>query len=140
MGEGTEQKRPVMVWFISGYYFLTTAWALLNIGLIFSGAVKLPEASRALFEQVTALEWFLTAAGSIAGVAGSVSLFRMRKAAFPLFLAFFLLGVALVVLPWFTKDGYSVALPVLVGTAIAKIILLWVCVYIKDLVTEGVLK
>ncbi|HCC47748.1 MAG TPA: hypothetical protein DEQ38_06480 [Elusimicrobia bacterium] len=135
-----EAKRPLMVWVISLFYFLTIGRSLLALYFIYSGAASVSPEHQALLARVTPFEWVLTVLTSIAGMAGSVLLFMRKKAAFPLFLAFFIVGVGMAIWPWFTQAGFAgITWQILLPTVIAKAILAWVCIYIRDLVLSGVL-
>ncbi|HBE88928.1 MAG TPA: hypothetical protein DDW67_07295 [Elusimicrobia bacterium] len=133
-------KRPLLVWVISIFYFATITRALLALYFIYSGAAQISPENQALLARVTPFEWGLTVVSSIAGLAGAVLLFRMKKAAFPLFLAFLIVGVGMAVWPWFTQTGFAgVSWQVLLSTFISKGILAAVCMYIWDLAQDGVL-
>jgi hypothetical protein len=137
---GAKARRPLLVWVISIFYFATIARALLALYFIYSGAVQVSPEQRELLTRVTTLEWAITLIGSAAGLAGAVMLFRLKKAAFPLFLAFLVVGVGLAVWPWFTGAGFEgVSWQVLLSTFISKGILAGACMYIWDLAQDGVL-
>src|SRR3989338_1768522 len=84
--QAVPNKRPKWVWAISIFYFFSAVYTLLSLYLIHSGAVAVPEATRKYLENLTALDYAFSIPIGLANLAGAVSLFFLRKVAYPLFL------------------------------------------------------
>ena len=139
------RKRPKAVWLITGYYLFFAAYALLMfIYLIPAGKVPLSEAQKIYFDNLTSVDYFLIITTLIIYISGSISLFLLRKVAYPLFLgalALKFLGTALLVSK---KDYLNSWLAAVGASGYVNALIIWgiliaVCIYTKRLINRGVL-
>jgi hypothetical protein len=136
-----QHKRPKWAWAISIFYFLSAAYTLLSFYLINSGAVAAPEATKSYLDSLTATDYAFTILIGLANFIGAISLFLLRKMAYPLFLASFAASVPMSVWHIVSKNMLSAfvsggAIGMLIGWGI----LLAVCLYLKKLTKLGVLR
>ncbi|MFH1766685.1 MAG: hypothetical protein ABH826_01170 [Patescibacteria group bacterium] len=129
------EKRPPWVWMISGFYFFSAMWS----SWVLSGRISITDAQRAYCESLTVFDYVLTLTIDILNFAGAISLFRLKKVAFPLFLIAFFLSM---LFRQIISKGWGAAFGVTgsIGTIICYGILLLACVYTKKLIKDGVLQ
>ena len=136
-----QHKRPKWVWAISIFYFFSAAYTLLSFYLINSGAVAVPEATKAYLDSLTAMDYAFTILIGLANLIGAISLFLLRKIAYPLFLASLVANVIMSVWHIMSKNMLSASVS---GGAIGMFIgwgmLLAVCLYAKKLTKTGLLR
>lgn len=137
----TQHRRPTWVWVISVFYFLSAAYTLLSFYLINSGAIAVPAATKAYLDGLTATDYAFTILIGLANLIGAISLFLLRKIAYPLFLASLVANVLMSVWHIVSKNMLSAFVS---GGAIGMLIgwgmLLAVCLYAKKLTKSGVLR
>jgi hypothetical protein len=134
-------ERPILVWLISAFFFLSAIWTLLSFYLILSGAIPLEPAQKAYFDRLTPLDYALTVATGLLNLAGAVMLFLLRKIALYLFLS--AIGLTAVSTLWqAAAKGWVEALggAGLVGALIGYVLLVVVCIYAWRLSKKGVLQ
>jgi hypothetical protein len=88
------RARPVWVWIICIFYFLTAGLSLLVLALVFSGASMSAEQTT-YFASMTLVEKAFSASVAVASLAGAVSLFLRRRIAVIFFASALALSVAL---------------------------------------------
>ena len=133
-------ERPVLVWLISAFFFLSAIWTFLSFYLILSGAIPLEPAQKAYFDRLTPIDYVLTIGIGLLNLAGAITLFLLRKIARYLFLSS--LGLSLVVMLWhLTTKGWAEAAggATSVGALIGYVLLVAVCMYAWRLSKKGVL-
>jgi hypothetical protein len=139
-GDIPKNKRPEWVWAFSIFFFLSASWTILSFYLINAGAVHLSLAELAYLSTLTDVDYGLTTLIVLANLFGAIALFRLRKAAFYLFLTAF--GVNLLYVAWhkITK-GWVAAYggADLSGFVIGWTLLIAVCIYSRKLMQRGVL-
>lgn len=134
-------KRPKWVWAISIFYFLSAAYTLLSFYLIHSGAVPVPEATQKYLTSLTALDYVFSVLIGLAILAGAVSLFFLRRIAYPLFLGSLITNILVSVWHALTKNLLAAfASGGAIGMVIGWGILLAVCLYTRRLSKSGVLR
>lgn len=134
------RKRPIWVWVISIFYFVSALWTLFSFYMIYSGALPLPPEQARYFASLTALDYFFTVATACLSIAAVIALFLLRKAAFYLFLAGLGLDIVLSVEQLIANDlPAALGLAGLVGAAFGWVILGAICYYTWRLKKRGVL-
>lgn len=136
-----QRERPVWVWLISIYFFLSAIWSLLSLYLILSGTIPLEPAQKAYFDRQTPVDYALIILAGLLNLAGAVTLFLLRKIARYLFLsALGLLAVSTLwhaaAKGWIEASGVAGFVGVLIGYALLVI----VCIYAWRLSKKGVLQ
>ncbi len=134
------RKRPKKVWLVSGFYLFSAGYTLLSFFLINRGKVPLSEAEKAYFASLTALDYLFTITIGVINMSGAISLFLLRKVAYPLFVGAFALGLVFSGWHALTK-GLLAAVGGArgVGALIGWGILVAVCIYTKRLINRGLL-
>ncbi len=79
------RKRPVWVWVISIFYFVSFVYTLLSFYLVFSRLIPVTPEVKAYFESLTMFDWALTVIQGVVTISAAVALFFMRKMAYHLF-------------------------------------------------------
>lgn len=136
-----QSKRPKWVWVISIFYFLSAVYTLLSFYLINSGAVAVPEATKAYLDSLTAMDYTFSILIGLANLSGAVALFLMRKAAYLLFLVS--LGANVLMSVWHAISRNMLEAFVsggAVGMVIGWGMQLAVCLYAKRLAKKGLLR
>lgn len=134
-------KRPKWVWAISFFYFISAIYTLLSLYLIHTGAIPIPEATKAYLDSLTTIDHIITIVIWVVILVGAISLFFLRKMAYPLFLISFVVNILMSLWHMLSKNMLSALVS---GGAIGMIIgwgmLLAVCLYAKKLAKLGVLR
>ena len=78
-------KRPKLVWAITIFYVISVPFTLLSVLSVSTGQVPLSPAMQAYFDSLSAFDYSLTTLTGVLNVAGTISLFRLRKSAVWLF-------------------------------------------------------
>ena len=133
------KKRPVWVWIISVFTFLTagiTLLAILAAAMLPINEVETDVAPATLFDYVAALVF------SLAAVVAAIYLLRLRKAAFYWFTVPFVASVLLSFWDAMTKGvAESMIGQDVVGYAVfGAVIGLAICVYCWSLIKKGILQ
>lgn len=89
------KKRPLGVWLISAFYFMTSTWGLLSLYIV---KEFLNEPGKSPFERLTVLDYVLSFGIAGFGIAGAISLFGLKKSAIKLFTLSFALNVVATIL------------------------------------------
>lgn len=133
-------KRPKLVWAASLFYLLSVGYTALSFLLIYSGSIPVTPEQVAYFRNLSAFDYVITALTGLLNVAGAIAIFRLRKIAFHLFTAAFVL-VILQTLVYAITTNFVAAVggPGAVGVLIGYGILLAVCIYAWKLKARGVL-
>jgi len=134
------RKRPKKVWLISVFYLFSAGFILLSFYLINSGKVPLSEAQQTYFASLNPLDYFFSITLGVINMSGAISLFLLRKVAYPLFVC--ALALRFVLSGWFALNKGWLA--VLGGTGGVSPLIGWgisiaVCIYTKRLINRGVL-
>jgi hypothetical protein len=137
----TSRKRPVWVWVISIFFFISAGWTLLSFYLIWSGVIPLAPAQKAYFDQLTLFDYGQSIVVGLLNMTGAVALFLLRRIALAFFLSGLGLGIISVVWHAATK-GWIAAIggPGLVGVLLGYVIVIAVCAYVWRLSKTGVLR
>ncbi len=137
-----KHRRPIWVWLISVFYFGFGASGIMAVGmalvLFFRGSVP-PEQLPVLNTMLQSSLWGLLPAVS---VAGALSLFFMKKIAFPIFTGLLAIRTALPAIFAAHPDyGFSKSTAEMIaGYALGYGILLGVCIYAYHLRKTGQLR
>lgn len=133
--------RPLLVWLISIYFFLSATWTMFSLVLIKSGAVPLSPAQKTYLESLNGADYLLTIIGALLSVSAAVSLFLMRKAAYYLFCASLAFNMAFTIWHIISRHWLSViGIGGLAGAAVGWLILFAICLYTARLIAQGTLK
>jgi len=133
--------RPLLVWLISIYFFLSASWTITSFFLIRIGAVPLNPAQKTYFESLNAADYLLTIIGALLSISAAVSLFLMRKAAYYLFCASLAFNMAFTIWHIISRHWLSViGIGGLAGAAVGWLILFAICLYTARLTVQGTLK
>lgn len=138
--QGEARKRPVWVWIISIFFFLSAGWTLLSFYLVYSGAIPLQPEQTAYFESLTPVDHGLTILLGLTNLGGAVALLLLRRAALYLFVGAFVLDTVMTIWHTLTK-GWVAAIggAGLVGMLIGYGLIVAVCIYVWKLKKSGVL-
>jgi hypothetical protein len=136
-----KNRRPGWVWVISFFFFLSAGWTLLSIFLVSSGALQLPPAQRAYFDNLTGLDYGLSIILGLVNLSGAISLFFMRKIALDLFIVALLVNLPYsiwnaVKMGFFQTFGAPGSFGLIIGLALQ----IAVVTYSLRLVKRGILK
>ena len=139
-----KNKRPVWVWIFSIFFFISAVYTLLSLYLLHSGFVPITEENRLYihFKGWNTLDYLFSYLLVLLYGSGSVTLFLLRKIAFPLFLSSFIANTLLTIDHILTQNlltalGSSVAISMYF---ISWIPIMAVCFYSRRLSKAGVLK
>lgn len=102
------RTRPKWATAIVVFIVLSAGYSLLSLTLVLTGVIPLDDAGRRYFNSLSPLDHVLSVAMGALNLAGAVYLFRLRRQAFYLFLAAFLLGVSLTVYQMVTTNFVAV--------------------------------
>jgi hypothetical protein len=83
--ETGKQKRPILVWVISAWYFLSVTVMMVSHVTILAGFVPVREEQRAYFESLTGVDHLFTFLCGSLTIAAAVSLFLLSRVAAKLF-------------------------------------------------------
>jgi hypothetical protein len=104
---GSKTKRPLFVWIIAIYYTVTLVAGALSICLILSHAIPISMATRAEFTKIPVFDYGASTLVALMIAVSTYNLFLMRKVALPLYVAAFILNLALLI--W-DKASNSIAI------------------------------
>ena len=79
------RKRPAWVWVIFCFYLLSAGFTLLSFFLIFSGRIRVTEAQRTYFANLSALDFLATVGLAVLVLIAATSLFFLHRVAVRLF-------------------------------------------------------
>jgi hypothetical protein len=132
--------RPVLVWLISAFFFLSAIWTLLSFYMVLSGAIPLEPAQKAYLDRLTPIDYSLAIVLGSLNLAGAVMLFLLRKIALYLFLTAFALSVVLMLWHVATKGWAEAAGAAMsIGALMGYVLSAMVCIYAWRLSKKGVL-
>ena len=133
-------KRPKFVWAVFLFYILSVGYTVLSFALVYSGAISVTPEQGAYLRNLSTFDWVITVLTGALNVAGAIAMFLLRKIAFYLFSAAFVL-VILQTLVHAITTNFLAALggPGAVGALIGYGISLAVCIYAWRLRARGVL-
>lgn len=137
----SRRKRPIWVWIVSIFFFLSAGWTLWSFYLINTGTIPLGPAQEAYFDSLTTTDYTLTIAIGVANLIGAVALFLLRKVALYFFLT--ALGANLILAAWHgATKGWAEALggSGLVGALFGYVLLFAACIYAWKLAKRGTLR
>jgi len=136
------QKRPIWVWLISIFFFVSAGRTLLSFFLIFSGIIPIDALPKAYFERLTAIDYAATIIIEASSFIGAIALFLLRRFAVAVFATALALTFAIIIWQPVTK-GWIEAMtgPGLVGVLVGyALLLILVCAYAWHLNRKGVLR
>ena len=135
-----KKKRPIWIWVISIFYFLSAGYTLLSFYLIYTGTITLTPAMQAYFDSLSTFDYSITILTGTANFFGAITLFLLRKQAFYLFSGALCAGILLTISHTICK-GWATAIggSGLIGMLISWGIALAVITYSKKLIKRGLI-
>jgi hypothetical protein len=134
-------RRPLLVWLISIYFFLSSSWTMFSLFLIQTGTVPLSSAQKAYLANLNGADYLLLIIGALLGLSAAVALFLMRKAAYYLFGATLAFNMAFTIWHLIGRHWLSViGAGGLAAAAVGWLVLFAICVYTARLTARGTLK
>jgi len=134
------RKRPISVWIVSAFFFISSLWGMWSYYLIAVGKTSPEYLNHPYFANLTILDYAFIVLLQLVALCAAITLFLLRKAAFYLFVT----GMAISII--FTaikaiRGIYQNANPVAVGVAMAMTyaIHIAVCLYSWKLLKKGIL-
>ena len=133
-------KRPKPVWVVFLFYLLSVVYTALSFFLIFSGSIPVTPEQAAYLRNLSVFDWTITTLTAALNLAGAVSIFLLRKIAFPLFATSLGLAILQTLVHAFTTN-FVAALggPGALGVVIGFTISIAVCAYAWRLKARGTL-
>jgi len=133
-------KRPKLVWVVFLFYLFSGGSTALSFYLVLSGLISVAPEQAMYLRNLSALDWAITGLTATLNLAGAISIFLLRKIAFPLFATSLALSILLTLVHAFTTNlttalGGSGAIGIAIGYAIS----IAVCTYAWRLKARGVL-
>lgn len=134
------RRRPIGVWLIVGFYFLSASWTLLSFVLMQTGAVPLTPSQQAYLANLGLLDYIGSVGISVVTLLGAVFLFALHRAAVTLFIIGLAMNIGMTIAHAVTTD-FTDALGNhgLVGIVIAWLIMVGVILYARSLSRQGIL-
>ena len=134
------KKRPVWVWIISIFFFLSSVWTLFAFYLVYSGTIPLQPAQLTYFKSLTLVDHSLTVLLLLSNLGGAVALLLLRSPALYFFVGAFILNVVMTIWHILTK-GWIAAVggAGFLGMLIAYGLIVAVCIYTWNLKKSGLL-
>jgi hypothetical protein len=139
----TTPKRPMLVWVVSIYYFLSGTIGSISLALIpfmSSGRLPVTEAQQHYFESMGYLDYSASIIMLLGQLIGGVLLFMLKRSAFYVLMSIFALsllrwGYALIVKNWISAAG---GIPV--ATTVGWALMIAMILYVRHLFQKGVLR
>jgi hypothetical protein len=133
-------RRPKLVWIVFLFYLFSVAYTALSFLLVFLGWISVTPEQAAYFRSLSVFDWTITGVTAALNLAGAISIFLLRKSAFPLFASSLGLSLLQTLMHAYTTNfiaalGGPGALGVLIGFAIS----IAVCAYAWRLKAQGIL-
>jgi len=134
------RRRPAGVWVISLFYWISAVWTVVGLVLVLSGRVPLPEAQKAYYASLSPLDYGFSLLQCVLTLAGAVMLFLLKRRAYGLLVAAFVLGLAQVAYQIVAKHWLSaIGGPGLIGALFGWGVGLAIILYARRLVARGIL-
>ena len=134
------RRRPAGVWVISLFYVLSAVWTIVGLVLVLGGTFPLPEAQKAYYASLSPVDYGFSLVLCLLTLAGAVMLFLLKRQAYALLLAAFVLGLGQIVYQIVAKNWLAaIGGPGLIGAFIGWGIGLAILLYARRLVGRGTL-
>ena len=134
-------RRPLLVWLISIYFFVSSSWTMFSLFLTFTGNVPLSEAQKIYLRSLNGADYLLLILGALLGLSAGVALFFLRKAAYYLFGATLAFNMAFTIWHLIGRHWLSVlGVGGVAAAAVGWLILFAICLYTAKLTAQGTLK
>jgi hypothetical protein len=138
----SKQKRPILVWIICIYVFISVPLGLFGIYRVYSHLADFPPEMVSYYQHLTVFDHSLTVLNAFLFLVASICLFRLKRVALNLYLTVLVLNIMLSAWSVFVK-GFLQA----VGSTIGYVslltgwcILLAICGYVWKLIKKGIIK
>jgi len=133
-------RRPKLVWIVFLFYIFSVIYTAVSFFLVFSGSISVTPEQAAYFRSLSVFDWSMTGLTAALNLAGAISIFLLRKSAFPLFASSLGLSILQTLVHAYTTN-FIAALggPGALGVLIAFAISIAVCIYAWRLKTRGIL-
>lgn len=139
--ESHSRKRPILVWIISIFYFISAVWTLFSFYLVYSGSVPLDETQKVYFESLTTFDILITVTAVLVNLVGIILFFMLNRYALYCFITSFTLSMLLTVFQTYYRNwGDLMSGPGLVGAAIGWAINIAIILYAYRLTKKEILQ
>ena len=130
-----QPQRPRLVWVITLYELISAAWGLLSFVLVNFGVIPLTEAATAYHNSQTILDALFVTAIAVFNLAGTISLFFLKKNAFYLLLSSLILSAIATVHHIISRAWLGVMdSSGLIGAGIMWAIEIGIIIYVRQLI------
>ena len=137
---GAAQRRPGWVWAISIFFMFSAIIGTLSFFVVLSGGLPMTDAQQRYFASLTFVDYVLTFLIALVNLCAAVLLFMLRRLAYGLFVATFVLGMLSVAWQIVARHWLSaMTIPGLIGAVIGWGLNIAVILYTRSLVRRGVL-
>jgi hypothetical protein len=138
------KKRPLGIWIITAFYFLSAYTLLRSYLLISNGLVPMNDAQRSYFSSISAVNWVIPIISGIVVLVAAASLFLLRRVSLTLFVIGFCLSLLSTLFEALTTNWVKAMASTgngggLIGVAVGWIIQIIVLLYINNLVKKKIL-
>jgi len=135
-----KKNRPIWVWVISIFYFLSAGYTLLSFFLIYAEVIHLEPAMKTYFDNLSIFDHALAIILGAANLIGAITLLLLRKQAFYIFSGIFCVNILVSI--WHSISKGWIALlggSGFVGAIIGWGLILAVIAYSRRLINRGIL-
>jgi len=132
-------QRPILVWIISGFFFLSAGYTLYAFISLISGATPLNAQQQLYVDSLTPINYMTSIGIAALNLSAAVMLFLLKKQAAPLFLAGFTLGILSGVYNIATTNWLETGAASVVGFFLSQLLVLAVVAYVFKLRKRGTL-
>jgi hypothetical protein len=133
-------KRPLWVWLISIFFFISVCWTMLSFYLINFDFITVPIETKQYINSLTFKDYFITITIGLINLIAAIYLILLNKIAFFLFCSSLIINILFTSLQAINK-GFLKTLSSggLIGAIIGYLILIGVCLYARKLIKSNIL-
>jgi hypothetical protein len=133
-------KRPVWVWLISTFFFISACWTLLSFYLINFEIITVPIETKQYLNSFTFQDYFITIVIGLINLVAAIYLLLLKKISFYLFSSSLIINILFIILHAINKEFLkALSNSGSIGAIIGYIILIGVCLYSRKLMKSNVL-
>jgi len=134
------RRRPIGVWLIVGFYFLSAGWTLVSFVLTQTGTVSLMPSQQVYLKNLSLLDYLGSIGISAVTLLGSAFLLALRRAAVTLFIIGFAMNIGMTIAHAVTTNIVAaLGGPGIAGLVISWVIMACVILYTRSLCRQGIL-
>lgn len=131
--------RPIGVWVISIWYFISVIWTAFSFFLIKSGVVPVPPASQKYFDNLNAFDYISTFGLLIVNLLTVIYLFKLKKVAIKIFTVGVIFNCVVLAYNYIFKNYGAVMGQGNFGVVLGIMAMIAVIFYMKHLEKKGIL-